>query len=167
MRRLLLLVIFALLLSPVWSLSISTDREIYSPAEEGMILIEMDVPRDFERVILEIEVLDDNGVMVYADILQTQIPLYEDLEGVELTQSHVSWSELPVDQKIQRYVPFVIPITAASGNYSVVARAMYHNYVVDSALTRIEIIGGMPIISTSVIVLVIVLLISLILWKEV
>jgi hypothetical protein len=99
--------------------------------------------------------------------MYTQIPLNEDVQGFEVTQSHISWPELPVDNKITRLVPFIIPVTANSGNYSVVVRALYHDYVVDSAITEIEIVGGLPVIDFAVIVLIMVLLIAVIIWKEV
>jgi len=167
MRGLFFLALIALIISPAIALTVSTDRDRYSPAEEGTINIEMDVPRELERVILEIEILDEDGAMVYADVMYTQIPAFENIQDVSATSSHVRWSELPVNNLVTRIIPFIVPLTASSGNYTVVVRALYNNYVIDSDVTDIEIIGGLPLIDLTVIIFIIVLLIAIIIWKEV
>jgi hypothetical protein len=74
MRRLFTFALLLLALGSVSAMEASIDRDTYSPGEEGTITISLAVPAQYTRLILEVEILDNEGNLVYGDIMHSQIP---------------------------------------------------------------------------------------------
>jgi hypothetical protein len=156
-----------LFLTACSALEISTDRQVYSPLEEGSLTLYVDVPEQFQRVIIEIEILDSQGHMVYGDIMHSHIPEVYPIQSLMETHTSISWQEVPEGGKVYRDFPFVIPGTAADGEYMIAARVLYEDTTFDSSTTNISITGSLPVLGGFEIILILALIIGVVICKEV
>jgi hypothetical protein len=145
----------------------SIDREIYSPGEDGILTLSLDVPTHYTRLIMEVEILDGEGNLVYGDIMHSQIPLDMSPDSFEETHTNLGWPEIPEDGIIQRTIAFSVPYSAREGNYTLISRALYENNEVDSDVVTFSVVGGTASFDVFVVVLLFVLMIAIVIWREV
>jgi hypothetical protein len=161
------LLMFLLVFTSCHAMQISTDRQIYSPLEEGILNIYVNVPSEYQRIIIEMEIYDLNGNLVYGDIMHSEIP--ESLLTQPVTESYtnISWQEIPEDGKVIRAFPFTIPATAYDGDYTIISKVFYQDSAFDSGSTSISIVGGILALGGLEIIFIVALIIGIIIWKEV
>lgn len=167
MRRLLVVLFCLFTIGSVVAMEASTDREVYSPGEDGVITVSLDVPAYYARLIMEVEILDADGNMVYGDIMHSTIPATAFSEPFRETHNNLEWTEIPEDGVVQRSISFSIPFTAQEGEYTIITRALYDNSEVDSDVLNISIVGGTAAVDVFVVVLIFVLIIAIVIWREV
>jgi hypothetical protein len=167
MRRLSVVLFWLFAVGSVAAMEVSTDREVYSPGEEGVITVSLDVPAYYTRLIMEVEILDADANLVYGDIMHSEIPVGVFSEPFRETHNNLEWAEIPENGMVQRSIPFSIPFTAQEGEYTLITRALYENSEVDSDVMNISIVGGTAAIDVFVVVLIFVLIIAIVIWREV
>ena len=161
------LLMFLLIFTSCHAMQVSADRQVYSPLEEGILSLSVDVPSEYQRVIIEMEIYDSNGNLVYGDIMHSEIP--ESLLTQHVTESHtnISWQEIPEDGKVIRDFPFIVPATASDGDYTIISKVFYQDSAIDSGSTSISIVGGTLALGGLEIIFIVTLIIGIIIWKEV
>lgn len=166
MRKLSILMGF-LFFTACSAIQISTDRQIYSPLEDGVLTVSLNVPTDYQRIMIEIEILDSLGHLVYGDVMQSAIP--EQIFGHDISETNMNltWTEVPENNTVTRQVPFTIPGTASDGDYTIVARALYQDSTVQSDTTNMSIVGSLPFVGSFEIIFIVALILAFIIWKEV
>jgi hypothetical protein len=161
-----MLLVFSIL-TPCHAMQISTDRQTYSPLEEGVLSISLNVPLEYQKVIIEIEIFDEKGNLVYGDIMHSEIPEYLFSQPVTESYTNISWQEVPVDGKVTRDFPFTIPATASDGDYTIVSRVLYQDNTVDYGSASIFVVGSLPAIEGFEIIFIVALIVAIMIWKEV
>jgi hypothetical protein len=167
MRKLLVFPLLLAFIGTAAAMQASINREIYSPGEEGILTLSIDVPTHYTRMIMEVEILDEEGNLVYGDIMHSQIPLDSSPDNFEETHTNLEWSEIPVDGKIERTIAFNIPYTAYEGEYTLISRALYENNEVDSDVVTFSVVGGTISFDVFMVILIFVLIIAIVIWREV
>lgn len=166
MRKISLLM-FLLFFTSCYGMQISADRQIYSPLEEGILSLSIDVPSEYQRIIIEMEIYDANGNLVYGDVMHSEIPEFLSTQHLTESYTNVSWQEVPEDGKVIRDFPFIVPATAQDGDYTIISKVFYQDSAIDSGSTSISIAGSILALGGLEIIFIVALIIGIIIWKEV
>jgi hypothetical protein len=118
------LLIFALLATPVLadpSVVIETDKDYYAAGEQGLITVLITPDGVIKEAEIIIEVVTDEEIPVFADIIYTQIPYQTILNNHEVTMQVIYNEDISYFENLtaRRDIIFDVPLEVPIGNYTI------------------------------------------------